>query len=143
MGRRDPKITSQIMAQIRSQDTRPEMLVREGLWRRGYRYRLHRRDLPGRPDLVFGPSRVAVFVDGDFWHGNAWRVRELDSLGDLFPTNTEWWVNKIETNMDRDRRVTRELEELGWQVFRVWESEILADPEDVVDRIGQLVDSRR
>jgi len=143
LGSRDPETTYQIMSRVRSKDTRPEMLVRRELWRRGYRYRLHRRDLPGRPDLVFGPARVAVFVDGDFWHGNAGRVRELDSLADLFPSNTEWWVNKIEANMARDERVTSELEELGWLVIRAWESDILRNVGGVVDQIAGAVDSRR
>ena len=131
------------MARVRSKNTRPEMLVRRELWKRGYRYRLHRRELPGRPDLVFGPSRVAVFVDGDFWHGNAWRVRELDSLADLFPTNTEWWVRKIEGNMARDEKVTNELKALGWCVVRVWESDVLANPYEAIRGICRAVDSRR
>ncbi|MDT8370212.1 MAG: very short patch repair endonuclease [Longimicrobiales bacterium] len=140
---RDPDTTHRIMSRVRSKDTRPEMLVRKELWKRGYRYRIHRRDLPGCPDLVFGPSRVVVFVDGDFWHGNAWRVRERDCLADLFPSNTEWWVDKIEGNMARDERVTRELEQLGWRVIRVWESDVLRSVEAVAGRIAEVIDARR
>ena len=143
MESRDPQTTYRIMSQVRSKDTRPEIAVRQGLWHRGYRYRLHRKDLPGSPDLVFGPAKVAVFIDGDFWHGNAWKVREMSSLADLFPSNTEWWVNKIEGNMARDQRVTAELQDLGWLVVRFWESDILTNPEEVVEFIARLVDSRR
>lgn len=138
--KRDPETTYRIMSRVRSKNTRPEMIVRRGLWARGYRYRLHRRDLPGRPDLVFTSARVAVFVDGDMWHGNAWRVRELPSLSSLFPTNTDWWVTKIERNMERDRKVTAELEACGWTVARFWESEVLADPDQVVQAIAHLID---
>jgi DNA mismatch endonuclease (patch repair protein) len=83
-----------------------------------------------------------VFVDGDFWHGNAWRVRELDSLADLFPTNTDWWVAKIEGNVERDHRVTAELKQAGWQVLRVWESAILEDVAPIVKLIGRAIKRR-
>ena len=140
MSPRDPRITYQIMSRVRSKDTKPELLVRKELWRRGYRYRLHYRKLPGRPDIVFVGPKVAVFVDGDFWHGNAWRVRELDSLADLFPTNTDWWVAKIEGNVRRDERVTAELEADGWTVIRVWESDVLKDLDSVISLIAEVVD---
>lgn len=140
VGKRDPEVTYRIMSRVRAKDTKPEMIVRKALWARGYRYRLHRRDLPGRPDLVFPASRLAVFVDGDLWHGNAWKVRELPSLASLFPTHTDWWVSKIERNMERDREVTAALESEGWTVARFWESEILADPGHVVGAICDLVD---
>jgi len=140
VGRRDPEVTYRIMSRVRAADTKPEMLVRQRLWARGYRYRLHRRDLPGRPDLTFPSARVAVFVDGDLWHGNAWRVRERPSLASLFPTNTDWWVSKIERNMERDREVTAALVARGWTVARFWESEILEDPDRVVSAISELVE---
>ena len=138
--KRDPETTHRIMSRVRSKDTKPEMIIRRRLWARGYRYRLHRRDLAGCPDLVFASARIAVFVDGDMWHGNAWRVRDKPSLASLFPTNTDWWVSKIQRNMERDREVTAELEAGGWTVARFWESEVLADPEHVVQAIAHLVD---
>lgn len=127
------------MSSVRSEDTTPELAVRRRLWARGYRYRIH-YDLPGRPDLAFIGPRVAVFVDGDFWHGNAHRIRGLDSLEDLFPTSTEWWVTKIRRNMERDERVTATLRDRGWTVLRFWESRIKAEPEAVVDEIAATVD---
>ena len=136
-------MTYRIMSRIRSKDTQPELLVRRRLWAAGYRYRLHLKALVGRPDIVFVGPKITVFVDGDFWHGNAWRVREKNSLADLFPTNTDWWVAKIERNMERDREVSSALEERGWEVIRVWESDILADLDQVVALITEAVDRRR
>lgn len=131
------------MSRVRSKDTRPELLVRRRLWAAGYRYRLHYKFAKGRPDIAFIGVKIAVFIDGDFWHGNAWRVREKASLADLFPTNTDWWVAKLERNMERDREVSAGLEQDGWTVIRVWESEILSDLDAVIDRITTLVDRLR
>lgn len=125
---RDPAVTSRMMAAVRNKDSRAELMLRRELHRRGLRYRLHAKSVPGRPDLVFPRRRLAVFVDGDFWHGNAWRLRGLERLEDLFPTRTEWWSAKIRRNMERDQEVTAALLGLGWRVLRFWESDILADP---------------
>jgi DNA mismatch endonuclease (patch repair protein) len=82
---------------------------------------------------------VAVFIDGDLWHGNSWRVRGLSSLEAQFPTRTEWWVSKIRRNMERDQQVNEELAAAGWTVLRFWESETLADPNTVAKRIAAQV----
>jgi len=132
-----------MMAAVRHKDSKPEMTLRSALHRRGLRYRLHAKDLPGRPDVVLRPYRIAVFVDGDFWHGNAWRLRGLGKLEDLFPTRTEWWCSKIRRTMERDAQVTTQLNDAGWRVFRVWESEVLADPEAVASQVELLVRERR
>lgn len=123
------------MSRVRSKDTKPELALRSALHGRGLRYRLHARDVPGRPDLVIRSKRVAIFVDGDFWHGNAWRVRGLPRLEDQFPTRTEWWVAKITRNMERDREVSAALEAAGWRVIRIWESDVLADPQAAAERV--------
>jgi DNA mismatch endonuclease (patch repair protein) len=96
---------------------------------------LHVRDLPGRPDIVFSRHRVAVFVDGDLWHGNAWRVRGLRRIDDLFPSRTEWWVAKIKRNVNRDREVDEALSNAGWFSLRIWESDVLKDPVGAVNRV--------
>lgn len=126
------------MSKVRSKDTKPEMVIRRRLWARGFRYRVHHQ-VVGRPDLAFLGPRVAVFIDGDFWHGNAHNVRGLDSLEDLFPSRTEWWVSKIQGNMERDVKVTTKLEEDGWTVLRFWASRVHDSPEDVVDAIAEVV----
>src|SRR5688572_10251123 len=92
--RRDPAITSRMMAQVKNKDSKAELAIRRRLHAMGLRYRLHYR-IEGRPDIAFPSRRVAVFIDGDFWHGNAWKLRGLGSLAELFPTRTEWWVAKI------------------------------------------------
>lgn len=116
------------MAAVKGKDTKAELELRRALHRRGLRYRLHPSDVPGRPDIVIRSRRLAVFADGDMWHGNAWRLRGLSRLEDMFPNNTEFWTKKIRRNMERDREVTARLRGEGWTVVRIWESEILADP---------------
>jgi DNA mismatch endonuclease, patch repair protein len=117
-----------MMAAVRSKNSRAEVALRRELHARGRRYRLHAKDVPGRPDVVFRPQRLAVFVDGDFWHGNAWRVRGLPNLEAQFPNRTEWWTAKIRRNMERDEAVNQQLVAEGWRVLRLWESVVLADP---------------
>lgn len=133
--RRDPATTSRMMAAVRSRDSKAELQLRQALHRRGLRYRLHARDVYGTPDIVIRSRQVAVFVDGDFWHGNAWRLRGLPNLAAMFPTRTEWWVNKITRNIQRDKTVTEHLNSDGWHVIRVWESDVLADPDSCAERV--------
>lgn len=142
---RKREMTSRIMASVRSRDTRPEMAVRRRLWALGYRYRVHPKGVIGRPDIVFMPLRVAVFVDGDFWHGNPheWRRRGCEKFEDMFPSRKEWWSAKIRRNMERDRIVNRELRRAGWCVVRCWERSIERDVEAVVDRIVRALERER
>lgn len=135
--RRDPTVTSRIMRSVRSKDTQPELLLRSAVHARGGRFRLHARDVPGRPDLVVRSRKVAIFVDGDLWHGNPaeWRRRGRTDLADLFPTRTSWWVEKIQRNMNRDRVVDEQLRALGWRALRLWASDIIADPEAAADKV--------
>lgn len=135
--RRDPAMTSQIMRSVRSKDTRPELLLRRAVHARGGRFRLHARDVPGQPDLVVRSRKVAVFVDGDLWHGNPdeWRRRGRADLASLFPTRTAWWVEKIERNIKRDRAVDEQLRDLGWRVIRLWASDINANPDAAAEKV--------
>ena len=126
---RSPEMISDIMRRVRSTGTGPEVSLRKALWRRGLRYRLYAKNLPGRPDIVFPRERVAVFVDGDFWHGRQWEERGLPSLAHQFretPT-AEYWVRKIERNVERDVRVNADLAERGWRVIRFWEKDVKND----------------
>ena len=93
---RDPRVTSRIMAAVHNRDTKPELALRRALWHRGLRYRL-RTAVLGKPDIVFPGAKVAIFVDGDFWHGNAWRVSGLPSFESQFDRmhNSEFWRDKI------------------------------------------------
>lgn len=121
------------------QDTGPELLLRRALWKLGLRYRKNPADLPGVPDIAFPGKRVAVFVDGDFWHGKDWPLRKVRLARGH---NAEYWIAKIESNIARDRRQVAELRASGWAVLRVWESDIAAHPELVVRRVECLLRGR-
>ncbi|MXW23873.1 MAG: very short patch repair endonuclease [Chloroflexi bacterium] len=129
-----PEQRRRAMTNVRSKDTGIEVAVRSALHARGLRFRKHVRHLPGTPDIVFSRARVAVFVDGDFWHG--WR----------FPTwrhkLSTYWDAKIERNRRRDRRNFARLRRQGWLVVRVWEHDVLADVDRVADRIENAVRAR-
>ena len=132
---RDPGVTSRMMAAVRNKNTRPEVALRSALHARGLRYRVHPKHVPGHPDLVWHGLRVAIFVDGDFWHGNAWRIRGLSDPSLQFPTNTEWWMAKMRRNEARDAEVNGQLAEEGWAVIRIWESDILANVDAAAERV--------
>ena len=122
----------------RKKDTKPEVALRKILWARGYRYRKDVASLPGRPDIVFASARVAVFCDGDFWHGRDWRRRRQKLLRGH---NPDYWIAKIKRNMERDRKNKRELERTGWHVLRFWETDILRDPKAIADRVVAAIES--
>jgi DNA mismatch endonuclease (patch repair protein) len=122
-----PAQRSLTMSRIRSRDTKPELTIRRLLHGRGLRYRKHVRALPGQPDLVFSGPKVAVFIDGDFWHG--WKFSQWkENLG-------PYWREKIEGNMRRDTRNFRQLRQQGWTVIRLWEHEIEANACQCADRV--------
>ena len=111
-----PRKRSEMMAGIRGKDTKPEMRVRKALFADGYRYRLHRKDLPGTPDIVLPGRMVAIFVNGCFWHGH------LDcNLAKVPSTRRDFWQGKLEHNRQRDKAATEALTTLGWRVLVVWE----------------------
>jgi DNA mismatch endonuclease (patch repair protein) len=115
------------------------MRLRRILWRAGCRYRKNVAELPGRPDIVFTRARLAIFCDGDFWHGKAWEERRAKLAEG---TNPDYWIAKIERNMERDVRSNELLEKGGWTVLRFWESQIQNDPEAVAARVLEVLDAR-
>ncbi|MFC8501260.1 very short patch repair endonuclease [Pedococcus sp. NPDC057267] len=140
---RSPEVTSRIMGAVKHTGTRPELMLRRELHRRGLRYRVTSK-LIGKPDLVFGRARVACFVDGDRWHGNGWKTRGLTAFEDEFEhANSGFWKKKIERNIERDREVTHALTNLGWRVVRIWASEIERDVTAAADRVEAVVRGRR
>ena len=106
-----------VMSHIRSKNTKPELKVRQWLWRHGYRYRLNVKSIPGKPDIVMRKYRTAIFVNGCFWHGHepCCRIPE---------TNREFWVAKIKRNQERDQQNYQLLHDNGWQVVLIWECEL-------------------
>ena len=126
------------MSSVRGRDTRPELVLRKALHARGLRYRLHASDVIGRPDVVNRRRKIAIFLDGDFWHGNPaeWKRRGFSALEDQFPPSKRAiWSEKLRKNIERDRFVTASLEQDGWRVLRFWESDILGNADCVVDDI--------
>ena len=119
---------------VRSKDTKPEMKIRRALHIQGYRYRLHRSDLPGSPDLAFPARRKAVFVNGCFWHGH-----ECKKGARIPRTNSSYWRPKIARNVERDAENLRKLAELGWKTLTVWECEIEDDPSGLGERVTRFL----
>ena len=113
-----PARRSENMRRIKSKGMKPEMIVRRLVHGLGYRYRLHRRNLPGKPDLVFGPRRAVIFVHGCFWHQHDCRDGRVPS------SNQDYWKPKLARNVERDAQVRRKLEALGWRLLVIWECEI-------------------
>lgn len=110
---------SEVMARVRSKNSRPEMFVRKLVFSLGYRYRLHAKDLPGHPDIVFRTCRRIIFVHGCFWHGH-----EGCGLARLPKSRLDFWVPKLHANKQRDRRTQRALVKDGWRVLTLWECQL-------------------
>lgn len=123
-----------IMASIHSRDTKPEVLLRKTLWHKGIRYRKNYKMLPGTPDIAITRCHVAIFVDGDFWHG-----RDLAKTEQRLGTNKQFWVKKLENNVQRDLYINEQLTELGWVVLRFWESDIESGLENIISVIEKYV----
>ncbi len=119
------------MSHIHSESTKPELILRTLLWRRGFRYRVNQRNLPGSPDMVLPKYRTVIFVHGCFWHGH-----KGCSSGHIPHSNSDYWIRKISRNQDRDQEVWRQLEAKGWSVIIVWECQLKkAIMEETVQRI--------
>lgn len=129
-----PEQRRRCMQANRSRGTKPEQLLCHELWRRGYRYRKNVRSVPGSPDICFKSRKVAVFVDGEFWHGRDWESQRL-----RIKSNREFWYAKIERNKARDIRVNHRLRKLGWEVLRFWESEVRKNVGRCADQIEEVL----
>ena len=121
-----PAKRSEIMAKVRTKNTKPEVRLRSYLHRLGFRFRLHRKDLPGKPDIVLPKYSTVVFVHGCFWHGHDCRKGRLPT------TNVEFWETKISKNQARDAQAVGKLKKLGWNVWTVWECRLQEDAEALV-----------
>lgn len=132
-----PAQRSENMRRIRGKDTKPEMIVRRGLHRRGFRFRLHVASLPGRPDLVFPRHRAIVQVSGCFWHGHDCPMCRMPS------TRPDFWAKKIAGNRERDRRTEEALGATGWRLLTVWECSLKGPariaPDQLLDRCADFV----
>ena len=130
-----PERRSQIMANIRSKDMKPEMVVRKTVHRLGYRYRLHRRDLPGTPDLTFPCRKKVIFVHGCFWH---WHDAPDCKIARLPKSNPDYWRPKLERTRSRGNKHIENLKSLGWEVLVIWECQ-LKDKEALIRRLQEFL----
>ena len=121
------------MSHIRSKDSQIELRLRKALWHKGYRYRKNYKMLPGKPDIALTKCKIAVFCDSEFFHGKDWDNGLKDQI--MRGNNSEFWINKISRNMERDREVNEQLTQLGWTVLRFWGKDILKDTDRCVDEI--------
>lgn len=129
---------SYIMSRIRSRNTQPEMLLRRALWVRNVRYRLHGRGLPGKPDIVIKKYKLAIFVDGEFWHGYQW-----EKVRDRLDANRDYWIAKIERNMARDRENNKALNAMGYTVIRFWADDVKKHLQQCVNLILLYIETAR
>ncbi len=118
------------MGKIRGKNTKPELAFRKALYASGYRYRVDYKKLIGKPDIVLKKYRTIIFIDGEYWHGYNWEERKPK-----VKTNREFWIAKIERNMQRDQEVNVELNRLGYKVFRFWETEIKKELERCLEEV--------
>ena len=125
------KQRSHNMASIKSKNTKAELVLRLALWHQGIRYRKNWRKLPGSPDIAITKYKIAVFVDGDFWHA---RGHEQDP-GEQIGTNKDYWTKKLARNVERDKEVNDQLNQAGWLVLRFWESDIKKDIDGIIAEI--------
>ena len=135
---RDPETTSKIMSSIKSEDTKPEKLLGSAMWGIGLRYRKNYKEVEGNPDFAFPNVKLAVFCDGDFWHGNNWRLRGYDSFEDELDEYSEYWQKKLTRNVIRDKEVNQTLEEEGWTVLRFWESDIKENVDECAKEVYKV-----
>lgn len=132
--KRDPIIVSKIMKGVHQKNTKPELLLRKKLWHSGIRYRINYPKLPGKPDIVILRYKIAIFIDGDFWHARNW-----DKINSEIRQNRNYWLPKLLANKKRDDEVNDALTELGWLVLRFWESDIRKDLDSCTNQIMSYI----
>ena len=128
--------TSKRMANVHLKEGKAETLLAKALWQQGYRYRKNDRRLPGSPDIAISKYHIAIFVDGEFWHGKDWENRKIH-----LKRNRSYWIEKIEENMARDKRNDALLYEKGWTPLHFWEKEIYSDLPSCLDRVFEMISS--
>jgi len=122
------------MSHIRSKDTSIEVLLRKALWREGIRYKKNLKTLPGKPDIAITKYKIAVFCDGELWHGKNWETRK-----ETISTNRNYWIPKIERNITRDNENEKKLENMGWVVIRFWGEKIKRNLFDCINEIKKTI----
>jgi len=132
------KRRAKLMSKIKSRDTKPELALRSALWGEHLRFRVHVKDLPGKPDIVFRKYKLAIFVDGSFWHGFNWEVKKH-----RIKSNAGFWIPKIERNIERDTAVNGCLAEMGYTVMRFWDHQINYEMNKCINQIMLFIQASR
>src|SRR3954452_12490396 len=142
---RSPRQISEIMRRVRSRGTRPEKILASILRRRRLKYRSHCKAMPGSPDFIIPDHQVALFVDGDFWHGRQWKARGLACLSEQFQScaNRAYWTQKISRNIRRDVLVNGRLRRAGWSVLRFWESDLARNSKKCEEKLLRKLEKSR
>lgn len=126
------------MSKVRLKNGKAETILAKRLWHEGYRYRRNYKKLPGSPDITLTKYRVAVFVDGEFWHGENWEERKAK-----LKHNREYWIEKIEENIARDKRVDTQLQEMGWITIHFWEKQVLKHTDECLQTVLELLEKKK
>ena len=124
------------MSRVKGKNTKPEIMLRKALWKKGFRYRIH-YNIPGRPDIAFTKQEVAIFCDGGFWHGKNFKKTKQE-----LKKNRKFWIEKINTNIKRDKMNNKDLHNMGWIVLRFWDDEILHNTERCVSKIKSVLERK-
>lgn len=140
--KRDAATTYRIMSAIKSKDTKPEKVLGSAIWKTGLRYRKHYKII-GKPDFVFVKAKIAIFCDGDFWHGHNWKIRGIKNLEEELKNYAPFWSEKIRRNVERDKKINKMLKKTGWLVLRFWESDIKNSPNLYAKRIKAAYEKRK
>ncbi len=127
---------SKLMGKIRGANSKPEMRFRRALWKKGIRYRVNSKTLPGKPDVSIKKYKLAIFIDGEFWHGYNWNERKA-----ALKSNRRFWIPKIERNIQRDREVNAQLTTMGYTVFRFWAKEVNQNLETCINDVLMYLDT--
>lgn len=138
MDKLTPEQRRKNMQAIKSKDSKIETLLAKELWKRGYRYRRNDKRVYGKPDLTFNKYKIAIFVDSEFWHGKDWEIHKYDHK-----TNQEFWYNKIERNIERDKEVNKFLINSGWIVLRFWGQQIQKDLYNCIFKIEDKINEAK
>lgn len=128
------------MSNIRNKDTKIEMVLRKALWHKGYRYRKNFKELPGKPDIVLTKYKIAIFCDSEYFHGKDWeQLKQQIKRG----KNSEFWINKIQKNIQRDDDINKQLNFLGWKVIRFWGKDIIKNTNECIRVIEETIFKER
>ena len=138
MDRLTPEQRKKCMQSNKSKGTKPELVLAKAMWALGLRYRKNSKSIFGKPDFSFKKYKVAVFVDGEFWHGKDWEQRKAEIKG-----NREFWIAKIERNIRRDMEVTGRLKAEGWTVLRFWSNDVVKNAGCHAEKVKEIIQARR